>query len=424
MERNEKRRGGSLFTSECVTVGHPDKTADYISDKIVTEILKNDPTARVAVETMLSEDQIVLAGEVTTSYDINYEEVARQAIREVGYSYEGFGFNDQSKILVNIHTQSPDIAMGVDRGGAGDQGLMFGGAWSETKDLMPLPITIARALAVKLTELTRKYSPNVVEPDMPCLYPDGKTQVTVSYGKGRVVECLDTIVLSIAHSENFAKKELSALIEKEVIVPVIKEYGFSIEDVNKIFINPTGKFVQHGPAADVGLTGRKIIVDTYGGYCSHGGGAFSGKDPSKVDRSGAYMARYIAKNIVAAGIADRCEIQIAYAIGVVKPVSVNLNMFGTNKYPVGLVSKAVFNTFDMTPNGIQKTLGLRTGLEFANLSVTGHFGEFGDELPWEKTDKAQELALFCEENYYERDNGNFYKEENYSNNRKQGKKRR
>lgn len=422
MERNEKRRGGALFTSECVTVGHPDKTADYISDKIVSEILKNDPTARVAVETMLSKDQIVLAGEVTTSYNIDYESVARQAIREVGYSYDGFGFNDQSKILINIHTQSPDIAMGVDKGGAGDQGLMFGGAWSETKDYMPLPITLARALAIKLTELIKAYAPAYTEGGM-YLYPDGKTQVTVSYGRGRVVECIDTIVLSVAHSENFSKKALTTIIKENVIAPVIKEYGFTIDDVNKIFINPTGKFVQHGPAADVGLTGRKIIVDTYGGYCSHGGGAFSGKDPSKVDRSGAYMARYIAKNIVASGIAERCEIQIAYAIGVVKPVSVNLNMFGTNKYPVGLISKAVFNTFDMTPNGIQETLGLRTGLNFEKLSVTGHFGEFGEELPWERTDKTDELVKFCEENYFERDKEDYYPEDRNQKNRK-GKKRR
>lgn len=420
MEKNEKRRGGSLFTSECVTVGHPDKTADYISDKIVTEILRNDPTARVAVETMLSENQIVLAGEVTTSYNIDYEAVARQAIREVGYTYEGFGFNDQSKILVNIHVQSPDIAMGVDKGGAGDQGLMFGGAWSETKDYMPLPITIARALAVKLSELIEAYAPSNTKDGM-CLYPDGKTQVTVSYGRGRVVECIDTIVLSVAHSENFSKKALTAVVQENVIVPVLKEYGFTLDDVNKIFINPTGKFVQHGPAADVGLTGRKIIVDTYGGYCSHGGGAFSGKDPSKVDRSGAYMARYIAKNIVASGIAERCEIQIAYAIGVVKPVSVNLNMFGTNKYPVGLISKAVFNTFDMTPNGIQKTLGLRSGLDFAKLSRTGHFGEFGDNLPWERTDKTEELLRFCEENYFDRDEDY---EDRAQKSYKTGKKRR
>lgn len=406
MEHENKRRGGSLFTSECVTVGHPDKCSDFISDRIVTEILKHDKNARVAVEIMLSENQIVLAGEVTTSYDIDYESVAREAIRDVGYTYDGYGFNDKANILVNIHTQSPDIAMGVDRGGAGDQGLMFGGAWNETTDLMPFPITMARALSVRLMDLIDRYSIDKVD-DGKCLFPDGKTQVTVSYGKGRVVEYIDTIIVSVSHSDNFTKKEIVELVEKEVVEPVVvEEFGMSMDDVNKIFVNPTGKFVQHGPAADVGLTGRKIIVDTYGGYCSHGGGAFSGKDPSKVDRSGAYMARYIAKNIVSAGIADRCEIQIAYAIGVRKPVSVNLNMFGTNNYPIGLVSKAVYEVFDMTPEGIQETLGLRDGIDYAQLSITGHFGEFGESLPWEKTDKAQEILEYCEENFYERKQDN------------------
>ena len=272
MEQKDKKRGGSLFTSECVTVGHPDKMADYISDSIVTEILQHDPTARVAVETMLSENQIVLAGEVSTTYDVNYEEIARRAIREVGYNYDGFGFNDKANILINIHTQSPDIAMGVDKGGAGDQGMMFGGAWNETSDLMPLPITMARALAVKITELSKERHPDKRSDHN--LYPDAKTQVTIAYGKNRVVNCVDTIVISVSHSEDFEKKDLRALIEKEVIEPVLKDFGFTMADVNKIFINPTGKFVLHGPAADSGLTGRKIIVDTYGGYCSHGGGAF------------------------------------------------------------------------------------------------------------------------------------------------------
>lgn len=412
MEQN-KRRGGSLFTSECVTVGHPDKMSDYISDSILTEILSHDPNARVAVETMLSQDLIVLAGEVTTNYDVDYEAIARRAIAEVGYTYDGFGFNDKARIEINIHTQSPDIAMGVDKGGAGDQGMMFGGAWCETEDYMPLPITLARALSIKLTEVCKEWHPSKKE--SPWLFPDGKTQVTVSYGKNRMINYIDTIVVSVAHSDDFERDELRKVIETQVINPVLTQFAFTMADVNKIFINPTGKFVQHGPAADVGLTGRKIIVDTYGGYCPHGGGAFSGKDPSKVDRSGAYMARYIAKNIVAAGIATKCEIQIAYAIGVAKPVSVNLNMFGTNEYPVGLVSKAVYTIFDMTPKGIQNELQLRSGINYAALSNTGHFGCFGDDLPWERTDRAQELRMFCDDNFYKRED---FSEENRNSKRR------
>lgn len=421
MEQEKKKHGGSLFTSECVTVGHPDKLADYISDSILTEILSKDKDARVAVETMVSKNLVVIAGEVTSvisNSEIDYDGIARRAIREVGYTYEGYGFNDKVEIRTNVHGQSPDIAMGVDRGGAGDQGLMFGGAWSETSDDMPLPISMARAMALDLTELSKEYSPEN-SPNGKFIFPDGKTQVTISYGKGRVVDYIDTVVVSVAHSEDWKKEELKDLVKDRVVKHVVESFGFTMDDVNKVFINPTGKFVQHGPAADVGLTGRKIIVDTYGGYCPHGGGAFSGKDPSKVDRSGAYLARYISKNVVEAGIAEKCEVQIAYAIGVAKPVSVNLNMFGTNKYPIGLISKAVYNVFDMTPNGIQKALGLREGINYAKLSVTGHFGEQGDELPWEQTDKAQDLYQFCEDNYYTKGDiqipKEFFKDEDRSN---------
>lgn len=392
------KQGGTLFTSECVTVGHPDKVADSISDAILDAILEQDDKARVAVETMVSENKVNLAGEVTTKAVVDYETIARSVIKEIGYDTPGMGFDADTVVVeTNIHKQSPDIALGVNRDGAGDQGMMFGGAWAETTDFMPLPISIARAMSLQLTQAFwdwREGKSNIE------LYPDGKTQVTVKYGRGRMPLCVDTVVVSIAHGEKVKKRALEDYIKRNVIAPVLKQYDFDIEDVDNIYINPTGKFVQHGPAADVGLTGRKIIVDTYGGFAPHGGGAFSGKDPSKVDRSGAYMARYIAKNIVAAGLAEKCEVQLAYAIGLAKPVSVNLTMFGTNTYPVGLIAKAVYEAFDMTPKGIQESLGLRTGeVQYEKLSTYGHFGEQGFDLPWEKTDKADQLEEYCKENF-------------------------
>lgn len=373
---------------------------DYISDSILTEILAQDKNARVACECMTYTDGLVISGEITTSASVDYEEVARRAIREIGYIHKDCGFDaDSVKIQVNIHQQSADIALGTNDsvGGSGDQGMMIGGAVAETSDYMPLPITIARALSVSLYKLTQAG----FSEKNPKLRADGKTQVTVAYGKENKPEYVDTVVVSVSHSEDFDIKELRKLIKEEVVKPVIESFGFSMRDVKHIYINPTGKFAIYGPNGDVGLTGRKIIVDTYGSYFGHGGGAFSGKDPSKTDRSGAYMARYIAKNIVASQVADKCEIQLAYAIGVPQPVSVHVNMYGTNKYPVGLICKAIYALFDMTPKGITDTLELRSGkIQYQNTSVFGHFGEFSDEkLPWERTDRAEAVRRYCEENY-------------------------
>lgn len=402
---NEKKRAVRLFTSECVTVGHPDHICDYISDSILTNILERDPNARVACECMAYTDGLVISGEITTSVSVDYEEIARNAIREIGYTHKNCGFDAETvNIQVNIHTQSADIALGTNDevGGSGDQGMVIGGAVNETSDYMPLPITIARALSVKLYEVIQEcFDENEEDPK---LRADGKTQVTIAYGKGNVPEYVDTVVVSVSHSENVSIKEIRKFVRETVIEPVIKDFGFDMNDIQNIFINPTGKFSIYGPNGDVGLTGRKIIVDTYGSYFGHGGGAFSGKDPSKTDRSGAYMARYIAKNIVASGVADKCEIQIAYAIGVAKPVSVNINMYGTNKYPVGLICKAVYSLFDMTPKGISDTLELRSGkVLYKDTPIYGHFGEFSPETyPWEKTDKSEEIRRFCEENFNQR----------------------
>lgn len=400
-----KKKPVRLFTSECVTVGHPDKVCDYISDSVLTEILKADPNARVACECMAQKDNLIIAGEVTTTAPTNYAEIARKAIDDIGYNIKGVGFDSETvNITVNVHGQSPDIAMGTadDVAGAGDQGMMIGGAVRESSDLMPLSATIARSLTVRLYDFYKKCAEE--NPSDPIIRPDGKSQVTVAYGKGGVVEYVDTVVVAASHSESVSIQKVRSLIKEEVVIPVLNEYGYSIDDVQSVFINPTGRFAIYGPNGDVGLTGRKIIVDTYGSYFSHGGGAFSGKDPSKVDRSGAYMARYIAKNIVASGVADRCEVQLAYAIGVVKPVSVNLNMYGTNTYPIGLISKAVYSLFDMTPKGITDMLELRSGkIDYAELSKYGHFGEFGNqEKPWENVDKAEALKEFCLKNYVEK----------------------
>ena len=316
-----------LFTSECVTCGHPDKVADAISDAILDACLQQDSASRVACETMVTTDFCLICGEITTKAQVDYARIARETIRSIGYIYPGDGFDaDTVEIQCRIHTQSADIALGTNDevGGAGDQGMMFGGACDQTPELMPLPIALARALSNRLTEC-------VASNDL--LRADGKTQVSVEFDEAGNVLGIDTVVVSIMHSEDFEIEELRKYVRMGVIAPVLKNYGFDIENVTHIHINPTGNFVIGGPNGDTGLTGRKIIVDTYGGYFSHGGGAFSGKDPTKVDRSGAYMARYMAKNLVAAGLAKQVQVQLAYAIGVAEPVSVRVDSYGTGIIP-------------------------------------------------------------------------------------------
>ncbi len=375
-----------LFTSECVTNGHPDKVADSISDAILDACLAQDPSSRVACETMVTTNFCLICGEITTKAVVDYAAVAREAIRAIGYVYEGDGFDaDSVEIQCRIHTQSADIALGTNDtvGGAGDQGMMFGGACTQTPELMPLPAALSRALSNRLTEC-------VFSNDL--LRPDGKTQVSVEYDeKGNVVG-IDTVVVSIMHSAAFEMGELRKYIREGVIAPVLKAYGFDIENVPHIHINPTGNFVIGGPNGDTGLTGRKIIVDTYGGYFSHGGGAFSGKDPTKVDRSAAYMARYMAKNLVAAGLATQVQVQLAYAIGVAQPVSLRVDSYGTGVIDDEKMTELLRKTCDMTPAGIIRKLNLRQPI-YASTAAKGHFGVA--DKPWEATDLApilKELA--------------------------------
>ena len=371
-----------LFTSECVTNGHPDKVADSISDAILDACLAQDPGSRVACETMVTTDFCLICGEITTKAKVDYDAVAREAIRAIGYTREGDGFNaDTVEIQCRIHTQSADIALGTNDevGGAGDQGMMFGGACTQTPELMPLPAALSRALCNRLTECVHSND---------LLRPDGKTQVTVEFDEAGSVVCIDTVVVSIMHSADFAMEELRRYIREEVIAPVLKNYGFDIGDVAHIHINPTGKFVIGGPNGDTGLTGRKIIVDTYGGYFSHGGGAFSGKDPTKVDRSAAYMARYMAKNLVAAGLAEQVQVQLAYAIGVAEPVSVRVDSYGTGKVSDETMTELLRKTCDLTPAGIIRKLDLRKPI-YASTAAKGHFGVDGKS--WEQTDLAEEL---------------------------------
>ena len=371
-----------LFTSECVTNGHPDKVADSVSDAILDACLQQDPGSRVACETMVTTDFCIICGEITTKAQVDYEAVAREAIRKIGYVYPGDGFDaDSVQIQCRIHTQSADIALGTNDevGGAGDQGMMFGGACTQTPELMPLPVALSRALCNRLTEC-------VASTDL--LRPDGKTQVTVAYDEAGNVIGVDTVVVSIMHSEAFEIEELRRYIREGVIAPVLASYGFRIEDVEHIHINPTGNFVIGGPNGDTGLTGRKIIVDTYGGYFSHGGGAFSGKDPTKVDRSAAYMARYMAKNLVAAGLASQVQVQLAYAIGVAEPVSVRVDSYGTGVISDDAMTQLLRQTCDMTPGGIIRKLDLRRPI-YAPTAEKGHFGVA--DRPWENTDLAAEL---------------------------------
>ena len=371
-----------LFTSECVTCGHPDKVADAISDAILDACLQQDSASRVACETMVTTDFCLICGEITTKAQVDYARIARETIRSIGYIYPGDGFDaDTVEIQCRIHTQYADIALGTNDevGGAGDQGMMFGGACDQTPELMPLPIALARALSNRLTEC-------VASNDL--LRADGKTQVSVEFDEAGNVLGIDTVVVSIMHSEDFEIEELRKYVRMGVIAPVLKNYGFDIENVTHIHINPTGNFVIGGPNGDTGLTGRKIIVDTYGGYFSHGGGAFSGKDPTKVDRSGAYMARYMAKNLVAAGLAKQVQVQLAYAIGVAEPVSIRVDSYGTGIISDEKMTELLRKTCDLTPGGIIRKLQLRRPI-YAPTARCGHFGIA--ERPWEQTDIADEL---------------------------------
>ena len=373
----------TLFTSESVTEGHPDKLADQISDAILDAILAKDPLARVACEAIVTTGLVIVVGEITTDCYVDIPRIIRQTVREVGYTRAKYGFDAETcGVVTSIDEQSPDIAQGVDVGGAGDSGMVFGFACDETPELMPLPIMLAHRLARRLAEVRRNKTLNY-------LRPDGKVQVTVRYGDDGKPVAVDNVVLSTQHHEEIATEQLRSDITQHVIDAVIPAELRA--DGVRSFINPTGRFVVGGPAADAGLTGRKIMVDTYGGYARHGGGCFSGKDPTKVDRAGAYGARYVAKNIVASGLATRCEVQISYAIGVVKPVAIRIDTFGTSKVPDAAISTAVSKLFDLSPLGIIKELNLRRPL-FRQTAVYGHFGRTDIDAPWESTARANELA--------------------------------
>jgi S-adenosylmethionine synthetase len=392
------QRGRRLFTSESVTEGHPDKICDQISDAVLDAFLKNDPNARVACEVSVATGLVLVIGEISSQSEyVDIQSIVRQTIKDIGYTRAKYGFDYQTcAVLTSLNEQSPDIAQGVNKAlearegqmtdeeieaiGAGDQGLMFGFAVNETPELMPLPISMAHQLARRLTEVRKNGT-------LPYLRPDGKTQVTVEY-EGDTPVRVDTIVVSTQHSEDVTLQQIQADIKEHVIKPIVPDKFLDAE--TKYFINPTGRFVIGGPQGDAGLTGRKIIVDTYGGYARHGGGAFSGKDPTKVDRSGAYAARYVAKNIVAAGLADKCEVQLAYAIGVAKPVSISIDTFGTGKVSEEKLVELIRKHFDLRPAGIIKALDLRKPI-YRQTAAYGHFGRMDVEFPWERTDKAELL---------------------------------
>lgn len=381
-----------LFTSESVTEGHPDKIADQVSDAILDEILKQDPYGRVACETCVNTGLAVLIGEVSTTANVDFQQVVRDTVNEIGYNDPTKGYSgDHISVLVGLDKQSPDIALGVDNSletkqekeenevGAGDQGLMFGFATNETSSYMPLPIYLSHKLSKQLADVRKNGT-------LTYLGPDGKVQVTVEYDINHKVKRIDTIVVSTQHAEEISQEQIHADIKKYVIEPCLdKEL---LDEDTKYFINPTGRFVIGGPVGDAGLTGRKIIVDTYGGFSRHGGGAFSGKDATKVDRSGAYMARYIAKNIVASGICDKVEVQLAYAIGVAHPVSIFIETFGTSKVDEGEIVKTIKEEFRLTPNGIIETLDLRRPI-YKKTAAYGHFGREDEDFTWEKTDKVE-----------------------------------
>ena len=370
-----------LFTSESVTEGHPDKIADQISDAVLDEVMKQDPKGRVACETLVTTGLAIVAGEITTSAIVDYDTLVRNTIRGVGYDRAKYGFDaDTCAVMCTVKRQSPDIAMGVDTGGAGDQGLMFGFACDETAELMPMPIQLAHRLTQRLSEV-RKSS------KVDFLRPDGKSQVTIEYRDGRPAR-VDCVVISTQHSERVSNADLRDAITEHVIRPIIP--AAMLDSKTKHHINPTGRFVIGGPMGDAGLTGRKIIVDTYGGYSRHGGGAFSGKDPSKVDRSACYMARYIAKNVVAAGLARKAEVQLAYAIGVAEPVSVMAETFGTAAISEEKITALIREYFSLTPKGIIEALDLRRPI-YKETAAYGHFGRSGPGFTWERTDRADAL---------------------------------
>ena len=375
------------FTSECVSPGHPDKIADQISDAVLDACIKNDPSARVACEVFCTTGQVVVGGEITTTTYIDIQDIVRNKINEIGYK-NGMGFDADCGVLNAIHSQSPDIAMGVDIGGAGDQGIMFGGAVKETPELMPLALVLAREIIVKLTRLTRSK-------DLMWARPDAKSQVTLAYDENGKIIGVDTVVVSVQHNPDATQEQIHQDVKELVIKPVLESYNLNTEDVKNYHINPTGRFVIGGPHGDTGLTGRKIIVDTYGGFFRHGGGAFSGKDPSKVDRSAAYAARWVAKNIVAADLADKCEVQLSYAIGVVEPTSIKVETFGTGKVDEIKLAEAVKKVFDLTPRGIERDLELRSGkFNYQDLAAFGHIGRTDLDLPWERVNKAEELKKY------------------------------
>jgi S-adenosylmethionine synthetase len=370
-----------LFTSESVTEGHPDKIADQISDAVLDEVLKQDPKGRVACETLVTTGLAVVAGEITTTAHIDYDDLVRKTIRGVGYDDARYGYDSQTcAVMCTVKRQSPDIAMGVDTGGAGDQGMMFGFACDETPELMPMPIQLAHQLTSKLSEVRKSRKVDF-------LRPDGKSQVTIEYRNGKPFR-VDAVVISTQHSESVSNDDLRNAVLEHVIKPVVP--AAMLDKNTKYFINPTGRFVIGGPMGDAGLTGRKIIVDTYGGYGRHGGGAFSGKDPSKVDRSACYMARYIAKNVVAAGLASKAEVQLAYAIGVAEPVSVMVDSFGTATVSEEKITEVVREVFQLTPKAIIETLDLRRPI-YKDTAAYGHFGRKGPGFTWEKTDRAEAL---------------------------------
>ena len=383
--KNEFDQNRKIFTSESVTEGHPDKVCDQIGDAILDDILAQDPNARVACEVCATTGLVLVMGEITTTGYCDVQKIVRKTVEEIGYNRGKFGFDAENlAVLVSLNEQSPDIALGVDADGAGDQGMMFGYACRETEEYMPLPITLAHKLARRLAAIRKDGSHKE-------LRPDGKTQVSVEYDENGKPLRIDTIVVSTQHDVEVSQEYLREMIIKDVITPIIpKEL---MDENTKIFVNPTGRFVVGGPKGDSGLTGRKIIVDTYGGYAPHGGGSFSGKDPTKVDRSASYMARYVAKNMVAAGFADRMQIQLSYAIGVAKPISICIDTFNTSKYTEKELIDIVNANFDLTPKGIISTLDLRRPI-YRQTATYGHFGRNDLDLPWEKLDKVEALKKY------------------------------
>ena len=376
----------TYFSSEFVSPGHPDKVSDQISDAILDACLADDPNSRVACEVFCTTGLVVVGGEITTTTYIDVQEIVRKKINEIGYR-PGMGFDSDCGTLSCIHSQSPDIAMGVDVGGAGDQGIMFGGAVKETEELMPLALVLSREILVRLTKMMKAG-------EIAWARPDQKSQVTLAYDENGNIDHVDSIVVSVQHNEEVSHAEIEKTVIEKVVNPVLEKYKLNTDNI-KYYINPTGRFVVGGPHGDTGLTGRKIIVDTYGGYFRHGGGAFSGKDPSKVDRSAAYAARWVAKNVVAADFADKCEIQLSYAIGISHPVSIKVETFGTAKVDEDKISEVILKVFDLSPRGIEKALELREGkFKYQDLAAYGHIGRTDIDTPWERLNKVEELIKY------------------------------